>query len=89
MDSPKTRFLRTTHAKQFTELTASPIFDEGLDVALAQFIYSHSNTITTEQAAAKQHQLEGALRFMALIKSIGKPDEIAKAEPIGQLRETA
>jgi len=89
MESPKARFLKSTHAKQFNDLTQSPIWDEACDVAMLQYVYGCHHSNDAESAAARDFQRQGAQRFLHILRNIGKPDEAPSREQIGQLKPTA
>lgn len=93
MESPKVRFCRSTHAKQFNDLIQMPIMEEALDVAMLQFINdlgsasSFDAGTSVENAMAMNFKREGAIKFLSTLLNIGKTNIPILKEEVGVLRE--
>lgn len=81
LQSPRTRFLKTVHARHFAEMAASEAFAQGVDTALAQMQLAMSNSDTEDAASKRFHMLEGARYFAGLLAIIGDPETTATTTP--------
>lgn len=75
MPTPKQRFLRTQHAEPAANMLATITFEEASDAAILQFIEELGIVESVEMSAARNWKREGALRFLEILKTIGKAEQ--------------
>ncbi len=72
--SPKQRFLeQSALAKQFLDVVDSEAFTRATELAMLAFVEHLTDATDPSNAAANSYRLDGAKRFLKLLKSLPEP----------------
>lgn len=75
IESPKKRFLKTSHAQRLLDLVIDPAVIAGLDSSILQMQWEYGAAKTTETAAAIHWQMTGASRLREIFLGISVADK--------------
>lgn len=76
-ESPKTRFLKTTLAKEHVKLLENPLMQQAFDVALLQMANDYGSTTNAQDAASVQLRMEGARKLVYVFLTLSdKPQSL-------------
>lgn len=82
----KKDFLKSPHAKQWANLSASETYRVATDAAMLEALESASSNNNDPQAAMANHfRMEGARRYRKILTELADPGETPQRTEVGQL----
>jgi hypothetical protein len=89
MSSPRERFqLKVQTAQAADQLVSSALFDDASDAAMLQLVDTLTGGSNEPSAALANHyRLDGAKRFLGILKTIAKPQLIPARRDLDNLNQ--